>query len=41
MAVVAVVKPFVINVYSPDHDASLKIEIPRRELKETAVSFLL
>ena len=41
MAVVAVVKPFVINVYSPDRDASLKIEIPRRELRETTVSSLL
>ena len=40
MAVVAVVKPFVINVYSPDRDASLKIEIPRRELRETTVSTL-
>ena len=41
MAVVAVVKPFVINVYSPDRDASLKIEIPKRELRETTVSSLL
>ena len=34
VGVLAAIKPFVINVYSPDRDASLRIEIPKRELKD-------
>ena len=41
VGVLAAMKPFVINVYSPDRDASLRIEIPKRELNDWNISFLL
>ena len=41
VGVLAAIKPFVINVYSPDRDASLRIEIPKQELNDWNVSFLL
>ena len=41
VGVLAAIKPFVINVYSPDRDASLRVEIPKRELKDWKISSLL